>query len=485
MRRLESCASPSAAALLAVTIIAMPIGESPVRGQCTEVCTAIHTLEGEVAGDQFGWVSNSVGDLDGDQIQDFVITAPTNDEIGTNSGKIYVYSGADASEIFSATGQALWRLGNDAAGAGDIDGDRTPDVIAGAPNSGAGRARVYSGANGSIIHTFDGEASGDAFGYRVWGGGDFDGDKHADVIIGARLHDTAGFNAGRAYVYSGSDFSLICSIDGGSAGDFLGSGVAFIGDVNGDGRDDAVVGAQNAGAGSVGRAYVYSWNGKSCVELYELIPPGTATNFGLWFMNGEHDVNGDGTPDVYVNDFGANRAHVFSGVDGALIWTLSGDNNGGFGIGRIVEDVDGDCFADMILAAWASNAGAPCGGKGFVYSGRTGAVLDTYTHDVNGAKFGFDANGMGDVDGDGTFDYLITAASDLSARGRCYVIAGEIAPPAIGDLDGDQSVSVTDLLDLLAGWGPCPDPPAACPGDLDCDRSVSVTDLLALLANWG
>ena len=56
----------------------------------------------------------------------------------------------------------------------------------------------------------------------------------------------------------------------------------------------------------------------------------------------------------------------------------------------------------------------------------------------------------------------------------------------LGDLDGDGSVGVTDLLILLGAWGPCPDPcPPSCPADLDGDCSVGVTDLLSLLGNWG
>jgi choice-of-anchor B domain-containing protein len=54
-----------------------------------------------------------------------------------------------------------------------------------------------------------------------------------------------------------------------------------------------------------------------------------------------------------------------------------------------------------------------------------------------------------------------------------------------GDLDGDGSVGISDLLMLLAAWGPCPDPPDPCPGDLDGDGSVGIGDLLILLANWG
>lgn len=50
-----------------------------------------------------------------------------------------------------------------------------------------------------------------------------------------------------------------------------------------------------------------------------------------------------------------------------------------------------------------------------------------------------------------------------------------------GDLDGDGTVGVTDLLQLLGVWGPCP----GCPEDLDGDGTVGVTDLLILLATWG
>ncbi|MHC4414016.1 MAG: S8 family serine peptidase [Planctomycetota bacterium] len=56
------------------------------------------------------------------------------------------------------------------------------------------------------------------------------------------------------------------------------------------------------------------------------------------------------------------------------------------------------------------------------------------------------------------------------------------SPP--GDINGDGTVGVSDLLLLLAAWGPCPDPPAECPADLDGDGTVGITDLLILLANW-
>ncbi len=58
-------------------------------------------------------------------------------------------------------------------------------------------------------------------------------------------------------------------------------------------------------------------------------------------------------------------------------------------------------------------------------------------------------------------------------------------PNNVGDVDGDGSVGITDLLALLAAWGPCPVPPAGCPADIDGDGIVGITDLLSLLGHWG
>ncbi len=59
-------------------------------------------------------------------------------------------------------------------------------------------------------------------------------------------------------------------------------------------------------------------------------------------------------------------------------------------------------------------------------------------------------------------------------------------PPLAGDVDGDGTVGILDLLVMLGGWGPCGGAcPPSCLADLDHDCSVGVTDLLALLADWG
>ncbi len=85
------------------------------------------------------------------------------------------------------------------------------------------------------------------------------------------------------------------------------------------------------------------------------------------------------------------------------------------------------------------------------------------------------------------------ALADFSFNGQAFLadsngnrLSNVVPAPVPGDVDGDGIVGVTDLLMLLAAWGPCPDPcPPSCAADVDDDCSVGVTDLLVLLANWG
>ncbi len=65
--------------------------------------------------------------------------------------------------------------------------------------------------------------------------------------------------------------------------------------------------------------------------------------------------------------------------------------------------------------------------------------------------------------------------------GSAYLFDASFCP---WDLDDNGSVGVSDLLSLLASWGPCP-PKADCPADFDGNGNVGVSDLVALLANWG
>jgi hypothetical protein len=141
-------------------------------------------------------------------------------------------------------------------------------------------------------------------------------------------------------------------------------------------------------------------------------------------------------------------------------------------------DVDNDGWTDMLLAAWISPAGGMQAGKAFVYSGRTSLIMQTYTHTIPFAQLGFDANAMGDVNGDGRTDYLLTAANDNGGTGRAYLVAGNITPYSSADLDLDEDVDLTDYQefhDCLAGPGTFT--PLGCRGaDINEDGPVDLGD---------
>lgn len=471
----------------ALTLCAAVLSVAPhAAAQCLEGCTAIHTITGESPGDQFGWEARVLGDVNGDGVAEFLVSAPTNDGGGFDAGRVYVYSGASGAELYRVSGSvANTQFGSSMNPVGDINQDGVPDFIVGTPGTLRGRATVHSGVDGRQLVAFAGESNGDVLGFRVAGGGDANLDGIPDLLIAAPRHDAAGSNSGRVYLISGADFTTLGTVDGEDAFDQFGNGLAFVGDIDGDGRDDFVVGAPDAGPASQGRAYLCRFDGVSIIREPAYLPGSPAFDFGLYFVGGRHDVDADGTPDIYVSDFSVNRAYVISGATGSVIWTLRGNNNGGFGIGELMPDIDNDGHADLILAAYVSNNGALQAGKVFIYSGRTGGVLQTLTHNIANAGFGFDAAGIGDLNHDGRTDYLISAASDPNQPGTVYVIAGGVTPYLDGDFDLDGDIDYSDLGVLLTDYGCASPPQVTCPGDLDGNGTTGLSDLGVLLANFG
>lgn len=415
-----------------------PRGASVFR----EDVKVVHEWVGEAPGDVFGWIAQNAGDADGDGVNDVCTSAPyRKSSKGVNAGKVYTYSGKTGELLWSVEGQPGEVLGIGIQGAGDVNADGHGDVVAGATRqgNGPGKVYVYSGKDGAVLHELSAGQPGDQFGRKVAKAGDWNGDGYADVVVGAPGAKVGGQATGRAYVYSGKDGAVLLEIDGEAPGEQFGGCVAGTG--TGDARALAI-GAQDAGANKGGVVRVFR-PAEGGFDLAFTIPSGPEdVNLGRMFISFVGDVDADGVADVYASDWesnvgypGAGRAYVHSGKTGERLFDLKGERQGdGFGIGTAdAGDVDGDGHDDLLIGAWQNDDGAPGGGKTYLISGADGRRIATWTCTAPGDTFGFDATGLGDVDGDGRIDLLITSGYSNVAgakSGRVFVVAGP--PRAVG-----------------------------------------------------
>jgi hypothetical protein len=390
---------------------------------------AIATLEGEAAPDGFGFAADAIGDITGDGIEDFVVGAPASGAGGSGAGRTYVYSGADVTLRYTFTGQAAGEnFGWSVASAGDADGDGVADIAVGGPSAGAGVVRVFSGASGDLLHELSGAGAGSNFGFIVAGIGDVDGDDRSDLLVGAP--DASG-GRGEIRIVSGLSGTTIRSHTGTNAGDRYGYGGGAVGDVSGDGIPDYAAGAAMGGQGVVAVR-----SGADGSLLYAVNPLASSGQLGFIWIDSVGDVNGDGRPDIFagdINDSGnRGRGHLISGADGATIRTFAGDQGAEFfGIARHGgHDADGDGVPDLFIAGYHNAEGATLAGKAYVYSGATGTLLRSMTSTIANETLGYDAVQLGDVNGDGFVDYLLTGDIEqgTTGRGRVYVVRGTALP---------------------------------------------------------
>ncbi|MEL6494765.1 MAG: hypothetical protein AAFQ41_06535 [Cyanobacteria bacterium J06623_7] len=442
-------------------------------------------IPGQATGDRLGSEVYGAGDINGDGIDDLVVTTTDAGIVSTDAysyfdsdrrGEAYVVFGRqsgfenplnldnlDGNNGFRVSGLDKQHNLGEAVAAGDINGDGIDDLVVGAPQAGLqvssygysysennGEAYVIfgrqagfgadfdlqtlDGSNGFIIKGIDAE---DLLGTAVSSGGDINGDGIDDLAVsavggGSRISNSNGFSysdrRGEVYVLFGDRngfesrinlFNLNGSngfiVDGKDANDSLGGALSSAGDINGDGLDDLIIAAPNAGdvldspfaeGNSDQRGEVYVLFGRrdgfsSRFNLRDgingnngflLTGEGIEDNLGSDVSNAG-DLNGDGIEDLIIGAANASvggeythegRAYVLFGrrdgfgtqfdlsnLDGNNGFSLTGLNNDS-GLGNTVSagDFNGDGIDDLFIGG--SEGGETVSAYGFEYSDRRG-----------------------------------------------------------------------------------------------------------------
>ena len=408
------------------------------------------------AGCDFGGELGRLGDVNGDGFDDIVVADDCAQVIAAGDGQVHVWYGQQNISALPSLAQWTYTVGtagastgSSVAGAGDVDGDGYADLLIGATGYGTGGAALLflgdaTGLGSAPIVTLAEPQSGAFSGSAVAGVGDVNGDGLSDVIVGAMEYDApiAGTSAGRVQLFfgTGSTPPLSTTADwtgyGGTEYDRLGSAVAGLGDVDGDGYPDFAAGAPTsdvANEQSVGRVLVWTTPGGSPVlSPLELLGDIAQDTWGDE-LAGVGDVNGDGYADLGVGGPGGDRFAVYlggsTGVETAPSFNEVGTADSGAGAIAAAGDVDGDGIGDVIVGAafdLANDAGSAS-----IYRGLRAGPLEIFGQIVDGsaagARLGADVAWIGDVNGDGYADVLAGAprwSNGESDEGAAFIYLG-------------------------------------------------------------
>lgn len=243
------------------------------RGQAIvyEGLSTVHTrYVGETDVDRAG-TAVAAGDVNGDGLTDAWIGAYGDDDAGSSAGAAYLVYGPASGGVVnlsSADAKVLGAIGTNAFGTrvsspGDVDHDGYDDLLASAPlasSTGTWEGKVYlftaipSGSSSATAAaaTIVGENSSLFLGANAFVGGDIDGDEDLDLLFGSPYDGDGGSGAGAAWLLYGPHAGTIpltaadAAWRGDDPSDGLGSGVALVPDIDGDGDREIAMGAPAA-----------------------------------------------------------------------------------------------------------------------------------------------------------------------------------------------------------------------------------------------
>ncbi len=418
--------------------------------------TTVYHLGGSATGDEFGSSSARLGDIDGDGFDDFIVGAPNASALVPLGGVALVYSGQSGALIHEIQGNAPFGFLGCAVGpAGDYDGDGYPEFLVGArgddkKGSNAGAVRVYSGKTGTLFVLALGDSAGDAFGSSIGVLGDADGDGVDDIVVGMPGSDALVIDGGGFRVFSGRTATVIFDYYGDVLGERLGSAVSSVGDIDGDGLDDILASSSQSSVGVVHA--ISSGTQQRYLELRG-DPSGDGFGSSLALIG---DVNGDGRDDLAVGAPLANTSvpggavFLFSGLDGSEFRFVAGDTAGDM-FGKSVApagDVDGDGHADFAVGIpyrdRVDGVTLTDAGEVRVYSGAKGSVLFKVSGQSSGGLYGWSLTNIGDANRDGVID--LVAGAVLDDRGVTQAGTAEVIAMRMLSLSVDAH-----LISLSAG----------------------------------
>ncbi|MBI4880524.1 MAG: VCBS repeat-containing protein [Planctomycetes bacterium] len=213
----------------------------------------LYTFDGHGAGDEFGHSVSDAGDMDNDGFVDIIVGAAHDCAGGIGAGSAEVFSGKNGSSLYRFLGVPYGYLGYCVSDAGDVNADGHADVIVNGTHQGAqaqSYAHVYSGKDGSVIHSFGTSAAEGYVGPAVSGAGDVNQDGFSDLLMRVSPPGAAG--------RSGKDGTELFRVEAEATTDYFGFSLSDADDVNGDGIPEIIVGSPWGTPGSASYAKVIS-----------------------------------------------------------------------------------------------------------------------------------------------------------------------------------------------------------------------------------